>query len=676
MSGNVGLMFLILWPVLGGIVGFFMGKKKTSNAEDTADIVTLAELVVACYFAYQVLIQGKEITFTFQYFAGLGLSFTLDGFRTLYALLTAAAFCLAQYYSKEYMKGEAHCNRYRMFFQFTLAATMGVFLSNNVYNLFLFFEILSFASFPLVIQEETDEAKQAALSYLTIAIIGGLLILAGMTLVYAMTGSFQYDSVYEMMAEYDGQATILWVGGLLMLLGFGAKASLFPLHTWLPKAHPVAPAPASAILSAILTKTGVVGMIYVVCDLMFPSESFGILVLVLGTITMVLGGILALLSNDIKRTLACSSMSQLGFVTVGLSMCALLGEENALAAGGTVLHMINHTLFKLTLFFLAGIVVKQMHTGDFNSIQGFGKKKPLFHAAYLLSALGISGVPLLNGYVSKTLIHEALVEYGNTPCEWLFLISGGLTFAYMLKIYIILFWEKGANEPEKLRLPLSTWIPVLLPVVCCLVMGLAPNLVMDKLADAARGFFHGSEVESAMQYFSLTNLKGAAISIGIGLVLYVVVVRCFLRKKSETGVSYRPGLPAWMDLEQMIYRPLLLKVLPCIGTFISRILDWFVDGSVLLLRRSVYRDNNTEEKPVYGGKICDGLGECMNLFKRGINVTVRKKNPIETNYVVALADYKRRFILFWSVLSKSVSFGLLMFALGFVLTIAYLICLM
>lgn len=678
MSGNPGLLFLILWPVLGGIAGFFMGKKKLSYSEDVTDIVTLVELVIMAYFSYMVLFQGKVFQLSIPGLAGLGVSLTLDGFRTIYSFLTAFSWYLAACFSKEYLKGSAHTNRYRMFFLFTLGAIMGIFSSNNLYNLFMFFEIMSFVSFPLVIQTETKEAKEAGASYFVIAVIGGLLILMGMVLVFGQAGSLNYDKLHDMVEEYNGTTTLLWVGSLLMLLGFSAKASLFPLHTWLPKAHPAAPAPASAMLSGILTKTGVAGMIVVVCDIMFPSVSFGVLVLVLGTITMVLGGVIALTANEMKKTLAGSSMSQIGFITVGLSMCALLGEENALAVNGTLLHMINHTLFKLTLFFLSGVVVKRLGTGNLNDIKGFGKGKPLFHIAYAISAMGISGVPLLNGYVSKTLLHEALVEYGNGVVEGLFLLSGGLTFAYMLKLYIVLFWEKS-DVPEKNagKMAASTWLPCIVPAIACLVMGLLPNVVMDYIARLGRGFFHGAAMEHTVSYFSLENLKGAGISIGIGLILYFVVVRCFLRrKKGEEVIVYRAGFPAWLDLEKMLYGPLLFGVLPWIGTFVSRILDWFVDGIVLIMRRTLYRDNSTEEKPVYGGRFIDILGEGMNILKKGWNFTFGRRNPVETNYVVAFASYKKKIMLYSDILGKSVSFGLFMFALGFVLTIIYLICLM
>ena len=183
------------------------------------------------------------------------------------------------------------------------------------------------------------------------------------------------------------------------------------LHIWLPKAHPVAPAPASALLSGILTKSGIFGVIVVSVNIFRASTAWGNLILVLGLITMLGGAVLAVFSVNLKRTLACSSMSQIGFILTGIAMGCLLGEENALAARGALLYMVNHSLFKLILFMAAGVVYMNLHKLNLNDVRGFGRKKPILHFAFLMGAVGLMGVPGFSGYVSKTLIHEGIVEY-------------------------------------------------------------------------------------------------------------------------------------------------------------------------------------------------------------------------------------------------------------------------
>ena len=186
------------------------------------------------------------------------------------------------------------------------------------------------------------------------------------------------------------------------------------------------------------------------------SVSWGNTLLFLGVVTMLLGGILALLSVNLKRTLACSSMSQIGFILVGISMQTLLGEHSAIAAGGTVLHMVNHSMIKLVLFVCAGIIYMNLHRLNLNDMKGWGRGKPFLTAVFLLGALDICGIPPFGGYISKTLLHESIVEYASMLsgasyfvikcCEYLFMFTGGLTVAYMTKLFVCIFVEKPAAE--------------------------------------------------------------------------------------------------------------------------------------------------------------------------------------------------------------------------------------
>ena len=303
---------------------------------------------------------------------------------------------------------------------------------------------MSFASYVWVVQEQDREAVSAGKTYLAIAVFGGMALLMGLFLLYNVTGTLV---IAELSAAIStaGKSTKLYIAAFCMLAGFGAKAGLFPLHVWLPRAHPVAPAPASALLSGVLTKTGVFGLLLISANILIEYTLWGYTLLVLGAITMVLGAVLAVFSTNLKRTLACSSLSQIGFITVGVSMLVLLGEENGPAANGTVLYMLNHSLVKLVLFLSAGAIYAGAHTLDLNRLRGYGRNKPAIALPFLLGACSLAGIPGTAGYLSKTLVHESLVEYAAhggaliTVTEWLFLLSGGLTAAYMLKLFVTIF---------------------------------------------------------------------------------------------------------------------------------------------------------------------------------------------------------------------------------------------
>ncbi len=299
----------------------------------------------------------------------------------------------------------------------------------------------------------------------------------------------------------------------------------------------------------------------------------------LAMVTMLGGAVLAVFSVNLKRTLACSSMSQIGFILTGIAMSCLLGEENALAARGALLYMINHSLFKLILFMAAGVVYLHLHKLDLNDVRGFGRGKIVLQLAFICGAVGLMGVPLFSGYVSKTLIHEGIVEYVEllheehlanawiySVCEWVYLFSGGLTGAYMIKLYICLFHEKNADAEAQKRydalnkhyLTLPSLLALAGAAVLVPLLGVAPNLTMDAIADFGGGFLHAEHPAHAVAYFSLTNLKGAAISLTIGVLVYLLFIRKVLIKNGR----YLNLWPAKVDLEDRVYRPaidLLLK---------------------------------------------------------------------------------------------------------------------
>ena len=559
------LLCLVLFPILCGPVSYLIGRRSKKMRDRFIVLTTLLELL-----ATVAVVAGEEVSLRLDGFCGLGIGFESGGFHSLMALLAASGWFAASVLSLEYFSHVKHRNRYYIFWMLTLGATVGVFLSADLFTTFIFFEIMSFTSYVFVVQTEEKDAVRASGTYLAVAVIGGLVTLYGLFLLYNLLGTLQISELAH-AAEGVTNRGELWLAGILTLVGFGAKAGAFPLHIWLPTAHPAAPAPASAVLSGVITKTGIYGTAILSTTLFLHDGTWGSMLAVIGAITMVLGAALAVCSVDLKRTLACSSVSQIGFIMVGLAMQCLLGHHNALAVDGTILHILNHSLIKMVLFPIAGIIHLSTHSYDLNDIQGFGRGKPLLAVLTGIPMLSLAGLPLLNGYVSKTLLHESIVEYIAllengawvfTALEWAFLFAGGLTFAYMLKLFICIFVEKIANEKhfhgEKkyIATPSAIVLGCYVVLMCCL--GGLPNKTMDSIAAFARHFFHGEAPHHAVHYFSLVNLKGAAISLTIGALVYLLIVRPLLKRKNETGIKqYFEPIPAWCNMENSIYRPLL-----------------------------------------------------------------------------------------------------------------------
>ena len=700
MRQGIYFAVLVFFPFMAGLLSFGVGwlcaergkaerKDGQENVRDGIAILSaVAEFAVMLTFAISVFGTGSmesKTTLVIPGVCGWTLSFTLDGFRMLYGCVATFMWMMAAILSREYLTHHKNRNRYYLFLLWTLGATMGVFLSANLYTTFIFFEIMSFTSYVWVAQEENRPALRAADTYLAVAVFGGLVMLMGIFLLNRMLGTLVIEDLSRVAPCFENKG-LLYVAGGCLLVGFGAKAGAFPLHIWLPKAHPVAPAPASALLSGILTKTGVYGVLILSCNLFLHDNAWGSLILALGVITMFGGAILAVFSVDLKRTLACSSMSQIGFILVGIGMQGFLREENALAVHGTLLHMVNHSLIKLVLFLAAGVIYMNAHTLDLNELRGFGRKKPLLAVIFLVGALAIGGIPLFGGYISKTLIHESILEYGGEAwmraVEYLFLLSGGLTVAYMTKLFSAVFIERNADErrqqeydDKRAYMSPASIFALGGSAIILFVWGLLPHFTMDWTAELAQGFMGLEETRHSVAYFSLSNLRGALISIVIGVLVYALVIRKLLMKR-EDGAQvkvYVNAWPKWLDLENLVYRPLLLTVFPAILGVLCRILDSFVDTLVVLLRKSVYRDSPLPYHRREGNVFTVAIGRVLNGFQTFSNLIWRRKNPVHRDYVHLVAMKGEELRESNWVIQRSLSFGLLLFCIGLALTLVYLI---
>ncbi|MBP5331695.1 MAG: sodium:proton antiporter [Lachnospiraceae bacterium] len=636
--------------------------------------------------------------------AGFGLYFAFDGFRVIYTMLATLMWFCSTYISKDYFGHHGdNLMRYQILSMWTFAATLGVFLSNDLYTTFIFFEIMSIPSYAYVAHTEKHESMMAAGTYLAVAVIGGLVMLMGLLLLNNVCGTMNLREVREAAAEVIRKGSTLTLGGAegelyrtefhklcaaggLILFGFGAKAGSFPLHIWLPKAHPVAPAPASALLSGILTKSGIFGVLILCMEIFHDVDGFGLLICILGMLTMLTGAVLALFSVDLKRTLACSSVSQIGFIMIGCGLIPLLKEECTLALSGAMLYMVNHSLFKLTLFLCAAVVYMKCHKLDLNDIRGFGRNKPILKILFLIGALGISGVPLLSGYVAKTLIHEGIVEFIHVSAdslktffsvlEWLYLFSGGMTFAYMTKLFYCLFVDEPSlmlkHSPEKNEdVGIMTYLAIVPPAFLIVAFGLGAKLYISRIA-AYMGNFNTYSYNSEqrmilkeLKIFSLENLKGSMISIGIGIVLFLLSRKLLCGRDAEGNITYRDLWPKRLDLEELVYRPLLLGFFPflfrTVGVFVSNTLPKMIFDGVMYVLKAIAR--------FIAGSL-DAVIRFLNktLFKP----LYIKEHPTYDMIKARVLGTERT----GKIISSTLSYGMMMICVGLIITLLYLLYLL
>ncbi len=710
MRYDIMIAILIFYPMVGALVSYLVGLKWKNARNLVVNIVTISEFALTAFTVlsaygmvsrfvevmasgpstaeYMPVIIGNYMDFALEIPAvcGLGLHFTLDGFRFVYALVVTFMWMMVTLLCPEYFKKYRNRNRFYAFLLVTLGATMGVFLSTDFFTTFIFFEIMSLTSYVWVAHDEKPEAMKAAETYLGISVIGGMVMLMGIFMLWDAVDTLAFDEIingimfgYGSMVELPGQVI---AAGVCILFGFAVKAGAFPVHIWLPKAHPVAPAPASALLSGVLTKTGIFGIVAVTVLIFQYTNWFGYVLLAVAVVTMLLGALLALFSVDLKRVLACSSLSQIGFILTGVAVLAVSHGSNVLAARGALIYMVNHSILKLVLFMAAGVIYMNTHKLNLNDIKGFGRKKPLLNIVFLTGVLGISGIPFFNGYVGKTLIHEGMLEVTSIPgiVEILYLFAGGCTLAYMLKLYICIFIEKNNDaekqaefDAKKKYMNFGSAFALIGSAIVIPVIGVIPNVTADFIMDVGQKFFQVGLLEHEVHYFAFHNMKGSLVSIAIGCILYYALVRvCLTNKNAEGKAEYADVWPKWLDLENLIYRPIFIRFIPFLCGVICRCLDSMVDFFVVGLRKTVYKDSEIPHELPEGNPLTHALAIVLDKIVWVLNKTFCKKKPIRKSFEHILAVRWEEQAENNQIIGRSLSYGLFLFCVGLVLTIIYL----
>jgi len=676
LSGNPGFILLIAWPLIGAVAGYIIGRKSKVLRDYFVNFVVIAAFGGMLALAFLSCNQNPPY-FEWRAFMGLRIYFRMDGFRAVYGLIAAFMWLMTTLFSKEYFAHHyRNRNRYYFFLLLTFSATLGVFFSADLITTFLFFEIVSFCSYVLVMHDEKRATIRAAQTYMGVVILSGMALLFGVVNLAHLLQTTEIAALHGAMQSFDGSMTHLYVAAAFMLIGFGAKAGMFPLHIWLPSAHPAAPAPASALLSGVLTKVGVFGVIILGSLIFHRHTGWGMLMLNIGIVGMLAGAVLALFSTDLKRTIAYSSVSQIGFIILGIGMQSFLTNPyySSMPVQGTLLHMVNHSLIKLLLFLAAGVVVMNVHELDLNKVRGFGRGKPLFAFCFLMGVLAIIGLPLWSGYISKTLLHDSLIyhiwlfkeysffTYYFQVAEALFTLAGGLTTAYMIKLFVCLCVEKNEHNQDAMTALNKRYMSKLsgaVLFVCALVLpvlGFAPYLFMIPIGEYGQVFMQGAAPTYALEFFSLLPLRAAFASILIGGIVYLLIVRVYFMKKDGDGrVVYVNLWPAWLDLELLIYRPLFGRALPFAGTLIARVLCGIIPAAASLAYRSfttfrnhwiAVNENTDIGATVRGSKLAHTVGH----ENRSRVATLLRPNPES-----------------WKPIVGSLAFGLLVFFIGFVI---------
>ncbi len=380
---------------------------------------------------------------------GLDLKFALDGLGGFFAAVVAAAFTLVSFYSFKYMEHEGGESRFFCFYLLSYGFMLAVCFAANLVTMYLFFECVTLCSMPLVLHSLKKEAVSAALKYLFYSMAGALMALLGIFFIwnYSSSHDFLLGGVLDPELAAANRQVLLAVV-FVSIVGFGTKAGMYPMHGWLPTAHPVAPGPASALLSAIIAKAGILAVIRVVYFSVGPEllrDSWvQIAWLVLALITVFMGSMMAYREKLLKKRLAYSTVSNVSYIMLGL---ACLTPEGLV---GGLFHVAAHAAAKTVLFLAAGAIIAVEGKTRVDELAGIGRRMPVTMWCFAISSLSLVGIPPLAGFVSKWYISEAAVSAGLGVFGWLvpavLLVSALLTAGYLLSIVVDAFFPGREYE--------------------------------------------------------------------------------------------------------------------------------------------------------------------------------------------------------------------------------------
>ena len=482
------LILSILVPVLLGLGILLVREIKNRNV---LLAITGASLAVGAALGLGVIFGGDAELFLFSFGKNLDFYFHVDDLGRLFALVVDLVWLISGFYAFEYMKHEQEEKRFFGFYVMVFGILHALTFSGNMVTFYLFYELMTLLSVPLILHNRSKDAIKGGLKYLFYSLFGAYMVLFGLFFLnrFASSLNFLPGGTLDMVAV-AGNETLMLAVAFSMIIGFSVKAGMFPLHAWLPTAHPVAPAPASAVMSGIIVKMGVLGMIRVVYYLVGPDFIRGTWVqtawMSLALVTVFMGSMLAYREKIMKKRLAYSTVSQVSYILFGLS---LLQPQSMT---GALLHVVFHAVIKSCLFLSAGAIIYKTHKTNVDDLRGIGKEMPVAIWCYTFASAALIGIPPASGFISKWYLATGALSSGIEVFSWLgpvvLLVSALLTAGYLLPISVNGFLpgaEYDYASLQKKEPNLVMLLPLLILAVLAVALGLFPNPLTDYIAQIA-----------------------------------------------------------------------------------------------------------------------------------------------------------------------------------------------
>ena len=549
MNSNLPLLTIIIPFFLAIIVVSFVKERfnRVRQLRLIMVIIFIVAIVMACLLGLMLfeILKGNTIHSAFlPQMAPFGLRLQVDGLSIVIALVGFLLWLAVSIYSISYIKTDLV--RYYSLLLILLGAVQGTVLAKDLINFYVFLEMTTVTTYFLIIHKRSTVALKAGYKYILMNLIGAFLILLSIILVYVDTGNYGITGFSESNS---------FVPPLLFLVGCFIKAGAVPLHTWLPDAHPAAPSPISAFLSGIVIKIGAYGIIRFIFPILNSDlyvnnfrEPLSTLIIYIAVASMLIGVLLALAQTDIKRLLAYHSVSQMGYILLGIGVGTKLG-----LAGG-LYHLVNHTMFKGLLFLCMGAVIYSTGTRKLDNLGGLWKRMPITTLTCIIAALAISGIPPLNGFASKTVLAKAATDF-SFVLKFVMIITAALTFASFFKLISYTFFGEPKRQLITIKeVPILMMLPMIVLAILCVLLGINAQFVLDRFITFTISGLVYSRSISKVEFWTQGVALNCLLITSLGFIAYITASKLGLigREKKEFEIgSFMAKLVKYLSVDRI-----------------------------------------------------------------------------------------------------------------------------
>lgn len=485
---------IVLLPLIASCLIYVLGEHIRPNFREAITFVAAFPMAALVYSMIPAALAGKEIGFTLlEIVKGIPLQFSVDAAGMIFACVASTLWIVTSCYSIGYMRGHGEKNQtgYYSSFAICLTATMGLCFSANLLTFFIFFEVLTVATYPLVVHYRDEEGTRSGRKYLAYTLISGQLFFAGIVILYSFTG--RMDFVPGGFVN-TGDIPMPWMLAVfILMIGAGiVKAGVMPLHSWLPAAM-VAPTPVSALLHAVaVVKAGAFCTLRVVLYVFGPEAArfcHGSEILAwMAVATILISSLIAIRKDNLKARLAFSTVGQLSYIILGIAILS------PFAATGALYHIVAHAFMKITLFMCAGAIFVTTHRKNISEMIGIGRQMPVTMTCFTLASLAVAGFPFFVGFTSKANIIMGAISMGQPFFVATLIVSALLALTYLMPVVLLAFKRDFYNSqfPVKKEAVLPMLIPIMFTAACSLILGVMPNFglhLYDLAAMAGNAIF-------------------------------------------------------------------------------------------------------------------------------------------------------------------------------------------